>query len=81
MQASPEAFRKAIAPSREGLVVAVECVFTWDWLAELWAQAGLPVVLGHARDMNAIHGGKATHDQSDSHTMAALLRGGMLPQA
>jgi transposase len=31
--------------------------------------------------MKAIHGGKATHDKSDAHTIALLLRGGMLPQA
>ena len=30
MQAAPEPFLKAVAPSREGLVVAVECIFTWD---------------------------------------------------
>ena len=38
-------------------------------------------VLGHALYMQAIPGGKATNDQIDSHKMAALLRGGMLPQA
>jgi hypothetical protein len=81
MKASPEAFLKAIAPDREGLVVAVECVFTWSWLADLWAQEGIPFVLGHALDMQAIHGGQATHDTSDSHTIAARRRGGMLPQA
>jgi hypothetical protein len=31
--------------------------------------------------MKAIHGGKAKHDTIDAHKMAALLRGGMLPQA
>jgi transposase len=31
--------------------------------------------------MKAIHGGKATNDKIDAHTIAALLRGGMLPQA
>jgi transposase len=31
--------------------------------------------------MRAIHGGKAKHDQLDAHTIAVLLRGGMLPQA
>jgi transposase len=31
--------------------------------------------------MKAIHGGKAKHDKIDSHKIAALLRGGMLPQA
>jgi hypothetical protein len=29
MKAAPEAFLKAVAPYREGLVVAVEGVFTW----------------------------------------------------
>jgi transposase len=31
--------------------------------------------------MKAIHGGKAKHDQIDAQKIAALLRGGMLPQA
>jgi hypothetical protein len=31
--------------------------------------------------MKAIQGGKAKHDQIDSQQMAALRRGGMLPQA
>jgi len=31
--------------------------------------------------MQAIHGGKAKHDTSDAHKIAALLRGGRLPQA
>jgi transposase len=31
--------------------------------------------------MKAIHGGKAKNDTIDSHKIAALLRGGMLPQA
>lgn len=31
--------------------------------------------------MKAIHGGKAKNDTSDAHTLAVLLRGGMLPQA
>ena len=81
MKAAPEPFLKAIAPYREGLVVAVECMFTWYWLADLCAQKGIAFVLGHALSMKAIHGGKATHDQIDSHQMAILLRGGMLPQA
>ena len=38
-------------------------------------------MLGHALSMKAIHGGKATHDTIDSQEIAALLRGGMLPQA
>jgi transposase len=62
-------------------VVAVACLFTWYGLAELWAAEGLPFVLGQALSMKASHGGKAKHDKRDSHKLAVLLRGGMLPQA
>jgi transposase len=81
MKAAPEPFLRAVAPYREGLVVAVECIFTWYWLAALCAQQGIPFVLGHALYMKAIHGGKAKNDKIDSQKIAALLRGGMLPQA
>jgi Transposase len=81
MKAAPEPFLKAIAPYRNDLVVAVACIFTWSWLADLCAEEGLPFVLGHALYMKAIHGGKAKNDQSDSQKIALLLRGGMLPKA
>jgi transposase len=81
MKAAPEPFLKAVAPYRDGLVVAVECIFTWYWLADLCADEGIPFVLGHALYMKAIHGGKATNDKIDSQKIAALLRGGMLSQA
>jgi transposase len=81
MKAAPEPFLKAVAPYREGLVVAVECIFTWYWLADLCAQENISFVLGHALYMKAIHGGKAKNDKIDSEKIAVLLRGGMLPQA
>jgi hypothetical protein len=81
MKAGPEPFLKALAPYREDLVVCVECLFTWYWLADLCAREGMPFVLGHALYRKAIHGGKAKHDTIDSPKMAVLLRGGMLPQA
>jgi transposase len=81
MKAAPEPFLQAIAPYRAGLVVAVECIFTWYWLADLCAAEGIAFVLGHALSMKAIHGGKAKNDKIDSQQIAALLRGGMLPQA
>jgi hypothetical protein len=81
MTAAPEPFLKAMAPYREDLVVCVECLFTWYGLAALCVHEGIPFVLGHALSMKAIHGGKATNDKIDSHKIAALLRGGMLPQA
>jgi len=81
MKAAPEPFLKAVAPSREGLVVAVECLFTWYGLADLGAAQGIPFVLGHALSMKAIHGGKAKNDTIASPKIARLLRGGMLPPA
>lgn len=81
MPAGPEPFLKAIAPYREDIVVCVECIFTWYWLADLCAREGIPFVLGHALYMKAIHGGKAKNDKIDAQKIAVLLRGGMLPQA
>jgi hypothetical protein len=81
MQAAPEPFLTALAPYRDGLVVAVACIFTWYWLADLCAAEGSSFVLGHALSMKAMHGGKAKNDTIDSQKIAALLRGGPLPQA
>src|SRR5499426_3046749 len=64
MKASPETFLKVIAPYREDIVIAIECIFTWYWLADLCAQEGLPFVLGHALYMKAIYGGKAKTTRS-----------------
>jgi transposase len=81
MPAGPEPFLKAVAPYRTDLVVCVECIFTWYWLADLCAREGIPFVLGHALYRKAIHGGKAKNDKIDAQKIAVLLRGGMLPQA
>jgi len=81
MKSEPESFLNAIAPYREQIVVAVECIFTWYWLADLCAREGITFVLGHALYMKAIHGGKAKNDKIDAHKIAVLLRGGMIPQA
>jgi Transposase len=81
LKTDPEALLKVIAPYRADRVIAVECVFTWSWLADLCAREGLPFVLGHALYMQAMHGGQAKHDRLDADTIAVLLRGGMLPQA
>jgi transposase len=70
-----------IAPYQDDLVICVECIFTWYWIADLCAREGIPFVLGHALYMKAIHGGKVKNDKIDSHKIALLLKGGMLPQA
>ena len=77
----PEAFLRAVAPFREGLVVGVECMFAWYWLADLCQKEAIPFVLGHALYRKAIHGGKAKSDQIDAGKIARLLRGGTFPLA
>src|SRR5262249_8505436 len=79
--ASPDAFLRAVAPFREGLVVACECLFAWYWLADLCHAQEIPFVLGHALYKKAPPRGKANTDKSDAHKIAVLLRGGLLPQA
>ena len=79
--ATPDALLGTVAPYRDDLVVAAECMFTWYWLADVCAAEGIPFVLGHALAMKAIHGGKAKNDKLDSRKIAGLLRGGLLPQA
>ncbi len=81
IKTSPDIFLKTIAPYREDIVVAVECIFTWYWIADLCSEEHIHFVLGHALYMKAIHGGKAKNDRVDSHKIAVLLRGGMMPMA
>jgi len=81
LAAGPDAFRQAIAPFRDGLVVACECMFAWYWLADWCQEEKIPFVLGHALYLKAIHGGKAKNDRIDAEKIARLLRGGNLPQA
>ena len=76
-----ESQQGAVAPYREDLVVAVECMFTWYWLADLCRRENIHFVLGHALYMKAIHGGKAKNDRIDAHKVAVLLRGGNIPEA
>jgi len=81
LPADPQRFLDVISPYRQDIVVCAECMFSWYWLADLCAQESIPFVLGHALYMRAIHGGKAKNDKIDSGKIAALLRGGMIPQA
>src|SRR4030043_1598896 len=81
MRSDGNIFLQMITPSREHIVVAAECIFTWYWLADLCQKEGIPFVLGHALYMKAIHGGKTKNDKIDSHKIAVLLRGGMIPMA
>jgi len=81
LAARPETFLKAIAPYRPRLVVGVECMFAWYWIADLCAAEDIAFVLGHALYLKAIHGGKAKNDRIDAGKIARLLRGGTFPIA
>jgi transposase len=77
----PDAFLAALAPFRADVIVGVECMFAWYWLADLCAKEQLPFLVGHAYYMKAIHGGKAKNDRIDAGKIARLLRGGNFPLA
>jgi hypothetical protein len=48
LPADAESFRNAIAPFRAGLLVGVECMFAWYWLADWCEDEAIPFTLGHA---------------------------------
>src|SRR5262249_33251290 len=72
---------QAIAPYRDGLVIGVECMFGWYWLADRCAEHGIPFVVGHALYMKLIHRAKAKNDKIDAGKIARLLKGGNFPLA
>jgi transposase len=76
-----ELFLEKLAPYRDDVVVSVECIFTWYWVADLCAAHDIPFVLGHALYMKAISGAKTKNDRIDSKKIAKLLRAGMIPMA
>ena len=76
-----EKLLRALAPYREDLVVGVECMFKWYWLADFCDEHGIPFVLGHALEMKAVHGRKSGNDRLDAERIARLLGSGMFPVA
>lgn len=81
IKTDPNDFLKSISPCQEDIVIGVECMFCWHWLADLSAEHELPFVLGHALYMKAIYGGKTKNDKIYSYKIATLLRGGTFPRA
>ena len=63
------------------IIVGVECMHCWYWVADFCDQHSLAFILGHALYMRAIHGGKAKNDRIDSFKIASLMRGGNFPLA
>jgi len=74
-------FLRLIAPYRDNLVVGVECMFCWYWLADLCEREDIKFILGHALYMKAVSGGKAQNDKIDSERIARLIKSGMFPMS
>jgi len=79
--ASPDKLRHQLEPYIGNIVVGVECMHCWYWVADFCDELGVDFILGHALYMKAIHGGKAKNDRIDSFKIANLIRGGNFPQA
>lgn len=81
IKAAPEPLLKLISPYLGQIVIGVECMHCWYWVADFCEDQGVEFILGHALYMKAIHGGKAKNDRIDSHKIALLMRGGNFPIA
>jgi transposase len=81
MPSTPESLSHIVSQFGSDIVIGVECIFTWYWIADFCEQHAIPFVLGHALYMKAIHGGKSKNDKIDSEKIATMLRGGMFPMA
>lgn len=81
LKTNPDSLLKVLAPFKPDMVLCVECIFTWYWIADFCNQQNIPFVLGHALYMKAIHGAKTKNDRIDSHKIAALLKAQMIPMA
>lgn len=81
IKASPDALLHLITPYQDNLVIGVECMFSWYWVADLCREKHIAFILGYALYMRAIHGGKAKNDRVDSLKITTLMRGGVFPEA
>ena len=81
ISANPDKLHQLLEPYIGSIVVGVECMHCWYWVADFCDDAGIDFILGHALYMKAIHGGKAKNDRIDSYKIASLIRGGNFPLA
>lgn len=81
ISADPNKLAALLEPYTGNIVVGVECMHCWYWVADFCDDIGVDFILGHALYMKAIHGGKAKNDRIDSFKIANLIRGGNFPVA
>ena len=81
ISADANKLQQLLEPYIGNIVVGVECMHCWYWVADFCEGIGVDFILGHALYMKAIHGGKAKNDRIDSFKIANLIRGGNFPLA
>ncbi len=81
ISANPNNLYSLLEPYIDNIVVGVECMHCWYWVADFCEEISVDFILGHALYMKAIHGGKAKNDRIDSFKIANLIRGGNFPLA
>ncbi|MEJ2215901.1 MAG: IS110 family transposase [Gemmatimonadota bacterium] len=59
----------------------VEATSGWYWVRDLLAREGVTLRLAHAKFVKAIAYAKVKTDAVDAHTLAQLLRAGLIPEA
>jgi hypothetical protein len=58
---SPQELQRIIKPFLPDVALAVECMFTWYWIADFCVTNKIPFILGHALYMKAIHHTKSLY--------------------
>ena len=78
---TPAAVRQLVSACGQPMRVAIEATGSWQHIVAMLQAQGVQVVLSHPRRTRAIASAKVKTDAIDAHTLADLLRSGLLPQA
>jgi transposase len=78
---APETFLSLLQGLGDGVQVALEATYGWEWLADLLEDAGYELHLAHPLRTKAIAAARVKTDAVDARTLAHLLRADLLPEA
>src|SRR6266498_539511 len=78
---APETFLSLLQGLGDGVRVALEATYGWEWLADLLEDAGYELHLAHPLRTKAIASARVKTDSVDARTLAQLLRADLLPEA
>jgi hypothetical protein len=70
LKTDPEALFDIIFPFLEDVVICVECMFSWYWIADFCAEHKIPARSRFVYESN--YGGKTKNDRIDSYKIAKL---------